>query len=243
MVNLNDILGYKNRKIYQDDNYFSFSLDSVILANFCSIRKRDKYILDLCSGNGVVPFIVSLRTDCHIDAVEIQKEIFDLAVSSCELNNLSNQITFYNQDIKDFVSTDNNEKYDLITCNPPFFKYSNDSYINLSYEKTVARHEVLITLDDVIKISGFLLKSGGNLAMVHRTDRLLDVLSSFKKYNIEPKRLVFVYNKLSKGSLLFFIEGQKNGNGGLKIEKPFVIYNEDNTYTEEYSRIIEEVLK
>ena len=77
MVNLNDILGYKNRKIYQNDDYFSFSLDSVILANFCSIRQRDKYILDLCSGNGIVPFIVSLRTKCHIDAVEIQKELFD----------------------------------------------------------------------------------------------------------------------------------------------------------------------
>lgn len=243
MVNLNDILGYKNRKIYQNDDYFSFSLDSVILSNFCSIRQRDKYILDLCSGNGIVPFIVSLRTKCHIDAVEIQKELFDLAVSSCEYNNLTDQISFFNLDIKDFVNKENSEKYDLITCNPPFFKFSDDSYINLNYEKTVARHEVLINLEEVVKISSSLLKSGGNLAMVHRTDRLLDVLSSFKKYNIEPKRLIFVYNKLSKGSILFFIEGQKNGNGGLKIEKPFIVYNEDNSYTEDYSYITKEVLK
>ena len=243
MVNLNDILGYKNRKIYQNDDYFSFSLDSVILANFCSIRQRDKCLLDLCSGNGIVPFIVSLRTKCHIDAVEIQKKLFDLAISSCEYNNLTDQISFFNLDIKEFVSKKNCEKYDLITCNPPFFKYSDDSYINLSYEKTVARHEVLINLEEIVKISSSLLKSGGNLAMVHRTDRLLDVLSSFKKYNIEPKRLIFVYNKLSKGSILFFIEGQKNGNGGLKIEKPFIVYNEDNSYTDEYSYITKEVLK
>ena len=243
MVNLNDILGYKNRKIYQNDDYFSFSLDSVILANFCSIRKRDKFILDLCSGNGIVPFIVSLRSSCHIDGVEIQKELFDLAVSSCELNNLSEQISFFNCDIKDFLNKENSEKYDLITCNPPFFKYTDDSFINLGYEKTVARHEVLINLEEVVKISSSLLKSGGNLAMVHRTDRLLDVLFAFKKYNIEPKRIMFIYNKLSKGSTLFFIEGQKNGNVGLKIEKPFVVYNEDNSYTEEYSTITEEVLK
>jgi tRNA1(Val) A37 N6-methylase TrmN6 len=113
----------------------------------------------------------------------------------------------------------------------------------LGYEKTVARHEVLINLEEVVKISSSLLKSGGNLAMVHRTDRLLDVLFAFKKYNIEPKRIMFIYNKLSKGSTLFFIEGQKNGNVGLKIEKPFVVYNEDNSYAEEYSTITEEVLK
>ena len=242
MIKLNDILGYKNRVIYQDNNFFSFSLDSVLLSNFCSIRKKDKKILDLCTGNGVVPFIVSLRTKSIIEGVEVQKNIYDMAVKSNEKNNLTDQISFYNFDVKDFCTKDKYDSYDLITCNPPYFKYDNNSNGNISKEKLIARHEYLIDIEEIINNSSNLLKDGGNFSLIHRTDRFVEVIQLLKKYKLEPKRIIFIYNKLSKGSQLFFVESQKNGETGLKIEKPFIVYNENNTYTDDYKRIIEEVL-
>ena len=243
MIKLNDILGYKNRVIYQDDNYFSFSLDSVLLSNFCSIRKNDKKILDLCTGNGVVPFILSLRTTSNIEGVEVQNTIYDLAIKSNERNKLNNQIVFYNMDVKDFCTKDKYDSYDLITCNPPYFPYTDESNGNLSREKLIARHELLINIEDIIKNSSCLLKDGGNFSLIHRTDRLVEIITLLRNYKLEPKRIIFVYNKLSKGSQLFFIESQKNGETGLKIEKPFIVYNEDNTYTSEYKKIVEGVLE
>ena len=242
MIKLNDILGYKNRVIYQDDNFFSFSLDSILLSNFCSIRKKDKKILDLCTGNGVVPFILSLRTNNKIEGVEVQENIYDLAVKSNEKNKLTDQITFYHMDVKDFCTKDKYDSYDLITCNPPYFPYTDGSNGNITREKLIARHEYLITLEEIINYSSCLLKEGGNFSLIHRTDRFVEIISLLKKYNLEPKRIIFIYNKLSKGSQLLFIESQKNGETGLKIEKPFIVYNEDNTYTSEYNRIIEGVL-
>ena len=242
MIKLNDILGYKNRFIYQDDNFFSFSLDSVLLSNFCSIRKKDTKILDLCTGNGVVPFILSLRTNNKIEGVEVQDNIYDLAVKSNEKNKLDDQISFYHMDVKDFCTKDKYDSYDLITCNPPYFPYTDGSNGNITREKLIARHEYLITLEEIINYSSCLLKEGGNFSLIHRTDRFVEIISLLKKYNLEPKRIIFIYNKLSKGSQLFFIESQKNGETGLKIEKPFIVYNEDNTYTSEYNRIIEGVL-
>ena len=239
MIKLHDILGYKNRVIYQDDNFFSFSLDSVLLSNFCSVRKKDKKILDFCTGNGIVPFIISLRTDSKIEGIEIQKKIYDLAIKSNKKNKLLDQITFYNMDVKNFCTKDKYDSYDLITCNPPYFRYTENSNVNLSCEKLIARHEYMINIEEIIKCSFKLLKDGGNFSLIHRTDRFIEVISLLKKYYLEPKRIIFIYNKLSKGSQLFFIESQKNGETGLKIEKPFIVYNEDNTYTSDYNFIME----
>ena len=119
---INDILGYKNRKIYQNDDYFLFSLDSIMLANFATIRKRDKKILDLGTGNGVIPLIMTLRCDKKIECVEIQKSLYELAIKSIKYNNLDDRIVPYNIDMKDFVTSNNCNQYDLITCNPQFFK-------------------------------------------------------------------------------------------------------------------------
>lgn len=240
---INDILGYKNRKIYQDDECFSFSLDSVMLANFATIRLRDKNIVDLGCGNGVIPLILSLRTDKFITGVEIQKQLADMAVRSIEYNKLSDQIRIVNEDMKSFVTDETYEKYDLITCNPPYFKVNEKNYFNLSPQKLIARHEVKITLSDVFCVSKKLLKNNGNLAIVHRPERLLEIFDLFRNHDIEPKRLRFVYEKVSKESTLVLIEGQKNGNPGLKIENPLIMYNEDGSISDEYSKLIVEVRK
>ena len=238
---LNDILGYENRKIYQNSDYFSFSLDSVMLANFATIRLKDKNIVDLGCGNGVVPLILSLRTDKKILGVEIQEKLANLAKNSVSYNRLDNQIIIINENMKDFSCRENIEKFDLVTCNPPYFKVNDKNFFNDSYEKVIARHEVEINLQDLFIVVKKILKNNGNFAIVHRPERLLEILDCFRKNNIEPKRIQFVYEKISKGSNLILIEGQKNGKEGLKIENPIVLYNEDGSFTKEYKRLLEEV--
>ena len=240
---LNDILGYKNRKIYQDNDCFSFSLDSVMLANFATIRLRDKMIADLGCGNGVVPLIMSLRTDKNIIGVEIQKKMADMARRSVEYNDLSDRINIINMNMKDFSDSDYFESFDLITCNPPYFKVNDKNYFNDSYEKMIARHEVEINLEELLVVARKLLKNNGNFAIVHRPERLMEILFEFKKNHIEPKRIQFVYEKISKGSTLVLIEGQKNGSEGLKIENPIVMYSEDGSMTDGYARLQVEVRK
>ena len=243
MLVKNDILGYKNRENFQDDECFSFSLDSVMLANFATIRLRDKNILDLGTGNGVIPLILSLRTNKHIDGVEIQEYLADMAKKSVELNKLTNQINIYNVDMKNFVTSDTIENYDLIVCNPPYFKINEKNFLNLSIHKQIARHELEITLSDIFCISKKLLTNNGNLVVVHRTTRLLEIFDLYRKNGIEPKRVQFVYEKANKESTLVLVEGQKGGKPGLKIEKPFILYNEDGTITSEYDNLCKEVRK
>ena len=238
---LNDILGYKNRKIFQDTDCFSFSLDSIMLANFATIRLKDKKIVDLGCGNGVIPLIMSLRCDKKIIGVEIQSKLADMAKKSVEYNGLTDTIEIINCNMKDYVSDETFESFDLITCNPPYFKVNDKNYFNDNIEKVIARHEVEITLSELMVIVKKLLKNNGNFAIVHRTDRLMEILSEFRKNNIEPKRVRFVHEKSNKESTLVLIEGQKNGKVGLKVENPFILYNEDGSETEEYKKLLVEV--
>lgn len=238
---LNDILGYKNRKIYQDNDCFSFSLDSVMLANFATIRLRDKNIIDLGCGNGVIPLILSLRTDKKIFGVEIQEKMADMAKRSVEYNGLDKQISIINDNMKNFANSEYFECFDLVTCNPPYFKVNDKNYFNESIEKKIARHEIEINLSDLLVTARKLLKNNGNFAIVHRPERLMEILFEFRKNNIEPKRIQFVYENINKGSTLVLVEGQKNGNEGLKIENPIVMYNEDGSMTDSYALLQVEV--
>ena len=235
---LHDIVGYKNRKIYQNTDYFSFSLDSVLLANFVNIRMNDNNIVDLCTGNAVIPLILTLRTKKNIIGVELQEEIYTLAIESIKYNNLEDRITVINQNIKDFACGNNLNKYDLVICNPPYFKISNKNNLNDVKEKMIARHEVEINLKDLCSCAKKLLNNNGNFVIVHRTERLIEVIDEFKKNNIEPKRIRFVYEKTDKKSNMFLLEGSMNGKSGLIVERPLILYNLDGSMTEEYDSII-----
>ena len=125
------------------------------------------------------------------------------------------------------------DTFDLITCNPPYFKYSDTSLINDNIIKSIARHEIEINIEDIIKISKKLLKNGGSLSIVHRTERLIEIIELMRKNNIEPKRIRFIYPKENTESNLILIDGKKNGNPGLKILPPLVVHNNDESYTEE----------
>lgn len=240
MERLDDILGYSNLKIYQNSDYFAFSLDSIILANYCNIRLRDKKIVDFCTGNGVIPLILTKRTKADIFGIEIQKNLADLAIKSVSYNGLENQIRIINEDVKDF-SKKNISKFDLVLCNPPYFKLNEKSSLNESYEKKIARHEIMIDIEGVCDCAKKVLKDNGNLCLVHRSERLMEIIEILRKNNFEPKRIKFVHETIEKESTLVLIEAQKLGKVGLKIDKPLILYNIDGSLTDEYKRLQEEV--
>lgn len=221
-----ELLGYEKIKIVQDPEMFSFSLDSILLANFATVNYRTRKIIDLCTGNAPIPLYLSLRTDKPIYGVEIQKKAYELAAESVKINNMEAQITLINDDLKQISKKGLYQEFDLVTCNPPFFKVVDSSIVNKNDYLTIARHEVMANLDDCVKEAFQLLNNKGLLAMVHRPDRLLDVLDTFRKYNIEPKRLRLVYPRKGEEANHILVEGIKCGNkGGLKILPPLYIYD------------------
>lgn len=233
----NELLGRELIKIYQDTDGFNFSIDSMLLADFASVTARVKNICDLCSGNAPIPLYLTLRSKAKIVGVEVQAHSYDLAIKSINLNNLDNQIEMVNANLIGINKTIGASKFDLVTVNPPFFKIG-DNNINPNDLKAIARHEVLANLDDIVKEASILLNSKGRLAMVHRPDRLVEILEVFKKYKIEPKRLQFVYPKMNKECNHILIEGIKDGSkDGLRVLPPLYVYNDDNKWTDQILEI------
>ena len=219
------LLGYDNLKIIQDPDMFNFSIDSVLLPNFATINTKTKKILDIGCGNAPIPLILSQKTNAQIIGVEIQKEVSEMARESVKINNLENQIEIINDDIlklKDKLETDS---FDLITCNPPYFKVKDTSKFNKNDYKTIARHEVTL-----------LLKNDASIALVHRPERLVDIITLMRQNNLEPKKLRFVYPKKGQNANVILIEGTKNGKPGLKILEPLYIQDENGNNDKEITR-------
>ena len=236
---INYLLGYKNLKIVQDNDMFNFSLDSVLLPNFVTINKKIDNVLDIGCGNAPIPLILSTKTNSKITGVEIQKDVYDLAVESVKINNKQDQINIVNSDINDYYKQVETDSFDVITCNPPFFKYIETSNINKNDYKTIARHEVKLNLDQLFIVAKKLLKNNGVIAIVQRPDRFVEVVEKMKKNNIEPKRVQFVYPKKNMEANIMLIEGSKNGNPGLKILAPIYTHEENGEYTEEVKKYFE----
>ena len=235
----NRLLNYKNLKIIQNTDWFAFSLDSVLLANFVTINKNTKKIIDFCTGNAPIPLILSTKTSAKITGVEIQKEIYELAKKSVVINNLEDKIEILNMDIKDLVSEYETDTFDIITCNPPYFKVKKTSNLNNNDIKTIARHEVNITLEEIFSISRKLLKNNGIISIVHRPERLVEILELMRKNNIEPKKIRFVYPKIDSECNTILIEGAKNGNLGLKILPPLYVHDENGKYLDEIEEMFQ----
>ena len=229
----NKLLNFDGYYIFQDNDYFLFSLDSVLLANFVNIKLSTKKIIDFCSGNAAVPMLLSFRTKVKIDGVEIQKYIYDIGVESIKINKLDNQISLFNYDVRKVCDLFETNTYDIVTCNPPYFKYVESNYMNKSIGKSIARHEIMLNLEDVIRNGAYLLKENGSLVLVHRTERLTEIIDIMRKYKIEPKRIRLVYPFINKEANMVLIDGVKGGKNGLKIEKPLIIYDKVNVYSKE----------
>lgn len=229
---INDLLNYDNLKIYQNTDWFKFSLDSVLLANFVTINNTKNKVIDFCTGNAPIPLILSKKVD-KIIGVELQKEVYDLAVKSVKINNLEEKIKIINENVLNLKEKYGSDTFDCITCNPPYFKKCTNSKLNNNKIKSIARHEIEICLDDILKVSKCLLKNNGNLAIVHRTERFFEILQKMKANNLEPKKIRFVYPKKNMESNIVLIEATKNGNPGIKILPPLFVHNENGDYLEE----------
>lgn len=233
----NRLLNYRDVYIYQDDEGFLFSLDSVLLSNFVTIKLTDKKIIDLCCGNAPIPMLLSFRTKARIFGVEVQEDIYQLGVDSIKENKMDEQIEMICGDVNKLKDKNLVESFDVVTCNPPYFKYQNDSLVNLNDKKTIARHELLIKLGDIIKMGSYLLKNGGTFALVHRPDRLIEIIELMKANHLEPKKMRLVYPKKDREANMILIEGVKNGKTGLKLLSPMIIHDEDGNYNEEVRKM------
>lgn len=232
----NELLGRELLKIYQDTDGFNFSIDSMILADFASVSVKAKNICDLCSGNAPIPLYLTLRTKARIVGVEVQEHSYDLAMQSIKENHLENQIEMLHANLIGIHKEIGLHTFDLVTCNPPFFKMGSH-HVNPNDLKAIARHEILANLDDIVREASLLLNSKGRFAMVHRPDRLIEILEVFKKYHIEPKRLQFVYPKMDRECNHILIEGIKDGSkDGLRVLAPLYVYKDNNQWTD---RILE----
>jgi tRNA1(Val) A37 N6-methylase TrmN6 len=237
---INYLVGYKDLKIVQDTEWFNFSLDSVLLANFITLRSTAKNIIDLGTGNAPIPLILSTRTDAKIVGVEIQKSVYDLALKSVQINKLESKIEILNQDVKEIDNMYETDTFDVVVSNPPYFKYNGESLVNNDDHKTIARHEVLLNIDDILRVTKKLLKNNGNFGIVHRPERMLEILNKMQQYNVEPKRIRFIYPKENLECNMMLIEGTKNGKAGLKILPPLYVHNSKGEYTAEVKKMFGE---
>lgn len=225
MKEINDLYDY-GYKIVQKSDYFKFSLDSMLLANFVNINMADSKLLDFCTGNCPIPIILS-NSIKNIVAFEVQKEIYELGDESLTLNNINN-VKLINDDIKNIGNYYEEGYFDIITCNPPYFKVIDSSRINDNSVKAIARHEILIKLEDIVSLAYKFLRDKGKLYIVYRPDRLMELLKLFDKYKFGVKKLQCCYNNSDSLSSMILIEAMKNGQDDLKIMAPL--------YTENYRR-------
>ena len=215
----NDLFDY-GLEIFQDQDAFKFSLDSILLAEFVEVKKEINNIVDFCSGNGAVPLILSTRTNASIKGFEIQKNPYKLAYNSIKLNGLENRIKMINDNLNNALEYVLPETVDVVTCNPPYFKYKKDSNINDVEEKAIARHEIETNLDSIIMSAKYILKNKGILYMVHRPERLAEIFSVLSHYRFAIKKLQFIYSSDNKNALMVLIKATKNGLDGLSVNPP-----------------------
>lgn len=223
-----DDLENSNLKIIQNTENFCFGMDAVLLSGFVKAKKKCE-ILDLCTGTGIIPILLSAKTKAEtIYGVEIQKQSFDICLRNVALNSLENRLEFFNADLKTFKLK---REVDIVTVNPPYM--SNTGALNKNDEKTIARHEVLATINDVMNCVNKNLKYGGDFYMVHRPDRLVDIFFAMRQNNIEPKIIRFVKSFSHSIPSMVLIKGQKAGKPSLKYENDLIIYKDVNVYTDE----------
>lgn len=234
---INDVLSIEGLKIIQRTDFFNFSLDSILLAGFLTINRTSKKILDLGTGNGVIPLLLARRSKAKIYGIELQEVSADLAKRNVSLNLLDERIEIINDDMLNHKHHFEDEFFDSIVCNPPFFKFSgNEEQLNDLDQLTLARHEISIDLDGIVSVASKLLKQRGYFAMVHRADRIDEILASFHKYNIAPKRIQFCHSNPVKNAKILLIEGMKSSESSLTVLPPLFTHK-GREYSDEVKKL------
>lgn len=231
-----DDLGCKGLKIIQNREWFCFGMDAVLLANYCDIKK-DSTVVDLGTGTGIIPILLSGKTQAKkIYGIEIQDDVAEMANRSVILNNLQDRIEIKNIDLKQATKALGKNIFDVVTSNPPYM--SDDSGLkNKLDNKTISRHETKCSLRDVIETARDLLAHNGRFFMVHRPNRIVDILTLLREYNLEPKTIKFVHPKADKSPNLVLIKSVKASKPDLKFEDPLYVYRKDGEYTDELLEI------
>lgn len=220
--------------IIQSKSVFSFSLDAVLLANFAKLPKnKNARIVDACCGNGAVAFMLCPYTNATIFAIEYQAQLADMAKRTIQHNQLEHKITVIHDDYKNVEQWIKPDSVDVITCNPPYFKWHEQSIVNINDAYTIARHEMTLSLEEWVRQSSRLLKFGGKLFCVHRPERLDDLLTTLTKYHLAPKHIQFVHPRANKNANIVLIEAIKNGkSNGVIILPPITVYDDHDNYLE-----------
>lgn len=222
---INDLYDYENLKIVQENESFKFSLDSLLLAEFVDSVDNSKKVLDLCTGNGVIPFVLSYYYKNAVVGFEIQKDIYNLALEGVQLNGLENQITLYHDNVINIGKYFPGNNFDIITVNPPYFKYNKTSLINQNEQKAIARHEIFLSLEELFQVVKYALKENGIFYLVHLPERLEEILALCEKYKLVAKKIQFVYTKEDYNASIVLIKCVHYAKNSLVVSPPLFIQN------------------
>ena len=226
-----DDLQLNGLELIQDPKKFCFGVDAVFLSDFVKIKAGER-ALDLGTGNGIIPILLSEKTQGrHFTGLEIQDEMAEMAGRSVRLNGLEEKIDIVTGDIKEAGRIFGAASFDVVTSNPP---YMNDSHglKNPELPKAIARHEVLCSLEDVVREGARVLRPGG-FYMVHRPHRLIEIITAFTRHKLEPKRMKLVHPFVDQEANMVLIEAVKGGRSMIKVEKPLIVYREPGVYMDE----------
>ncbi|MBM7635133.1 GIY-YIG nuclease family protein [Geomicrobium sediminis] len=225
---------FRNRlKIIQSRERLAFSIDSILLGQFVSVKKTRGTMVDLCSGNGVIPLVMSERSTVPITGIEIQPDVVEMAKKSMRLNNRKDQIQMHCGDLKEAPEAFGRASFDVVTCNPPYY---HSSLTNQNERLTLARHETELTIYDIAQVASALLKDKGKTAFVFRPERIHDLFEACTRANLEPKRLQFVHPKAGVQANIVLLEASKGGKRGLTVQEPIFVYGEDGKHTDAFQR-------
>lgn len=228
----------KRMKIIQRNDFQNFTLDTVLLADFTKINRKTKKILDIGTGCGIIPILLAEKSKAEIVGIELQKEMADIAERNVQ--NYEERINIINDDIKNYQKIFKKDEFDCIVTNPPYFEFKGDiNQINNSPQMSLARHNIDLTLEQIIKISAWLLRNSGHFSIVFRSERLVEVLKLLTENKLEPKRMRNCYTKRNQHAKICLIEAIKDADKGLKIEMPIYVYEENGEKTEYIKKLYE----
>lgn len=222
-------------RIIQNPSWFCFGMDAVLLSSFAEVKEGQK-CLDLCCGNGIIPLLLTAKTQgASFAGIELQSDVAEMAQRSVSLNHLEDKVRILQGDIREATSIFGAASFDVVTCNPPYLTNAHGLVSETSH-KAIARHELACTMEDVIGKAAKLLKPGGHFYMVHRPFRMAEMIHKMVTYRVEPKRLRLVYPYADKEPNMVLIEGVRGGRARLAVEPPLIVYERENVYTEELKR-------
>ncbi len=209
-----DDLQFQNLQIIQNPNHYCFTTDSVLLANFAKAKPSDS-VVDLCSGSGVVGILMQAKTNAkHVTLVELQQSLANMSERSVQLNGLENKVSVVNAPLQQVHKQIGQEVFDVVVCNPPY-KMQNASLLSENHEIAICKHEITVTLEEIVIEASKLLKFGGLFYTINKEERLTDLICYLRKHKLEPKQITVVPS--NKGSALVLIKAKKGGKSGVRI--------------------------